>query len=45
MIPGTGEPRFPGTLHVIVGVAGEEPDVRAYRIKADGYDEVALSVE
>jgi len=45
MIPGTGEPRFPGTLHVIVGVAGEEPDVRAYRIRADGYDEVALSVE
>jgi proteasome lid subunit RPN8/RPN11 len=45
MVPGTTEPRFPGTLHIIVGVAEAKPEVRAYRIRADGYDEVALDVE
>jgi proteasome lid subunit RPN8/RPN11 len=43
--PGTGEPRFPGTLHVIVGVADAQPEVRAFRIADGGYEEVALSVE
>jgi proteasome lid subunit RPN8/RPN11 len=45
MVPGTTEPRFPETLHIIVGVAAAEPEVRAYHIRADGYDEVALGVE
>ena len=45
MVPGTAEPRFPGALHIIVGVADTEPQVRAYRIRADGYDEVPLGVE
>jgi proteasome lid subunit RPN8/RPN11 len=44
MVPGTAEPRFPDTLHIIVGVAAAEPDVRAYRIRAGGYDEAALEV-
>jgi proteasome lid subunit RPN8/RPN11 len=45
VVPGTREPRFPGTLHIIVGVAGAEPEVRAYWIRADGYDEVELGVD
>jgi proteasome lid subunit RPN8/RPN11 len=45
IVPGTAEPRFPGTLHIIVGVAEAKPEVRAYRIRADGYDEVALGIE
>jgi proteasome lid subunit RPN8/RPN11 len=45
MVPGTAELRFPDTLHIIVGVAEAQPDVRAYRIRADGYDEVSLGVE
>jgi [CysO sulfur-carrier protein]-S-L-cysteine hydrolase len=36
---------WPGTLYVIVGVAGEEPEVRAFRIAAGGgVSEVALEV-
>ena len=41
----TREPVWPGALYVIVGVAGPEPDVRAYAIEGDGVREVALSVE
>jgi proteasome lid subunit RPN8/RPN11 len=41
-----GQPLWPGTLYIIVGVAERDaPDVRAYRIDGDGVEEVALSVE
>jgi proteasome lid subunit RPN8/RPN11 len=43
--PELGEPLWPGTVYVIVGVAGDEPDVRGWRIDGDGVAEVALSVD
>ena len=43
--PGRDESMWPGAIYVIVGVAGEEPEVRAYRIPArDRIDEVELQV-
>jgi proteasome lid subunit RPN8/RPN11 len=36
---------WPDPLYVIVGVAGEEPDVRAFAIRDGAVDEVALRVE
>ena len=38
-------PLWPGTIYIIVGVAGEEPVVRAFRIESDTPEEVELSVE
>jgi [CysO sulfur-carrier protein]-S-L-cysteine hydrolase len=35
---------WPDPLYVIVGVAGEEPDVRAFAIRDGAVDEVALQV-
>jgi len=35
----------PDSLYVIVGIAGGEPDVRAYRIVEGQVDEAALTVE
>ena len=35
---------WPDPLYVIVGVAGEEPDVRAFAIRDGSVDEVALDV-
>lgn len=32
LVPESGRPWFPGVLYVIVGVAGPEPDVRAWDI-------------
>ena len=43
--PDLGQPLWPGTIYVIVGVAREQPDVRGYRLDADGVAEVALSVQ
>jgi proteasome lid subunit RPN8/RPN11 len=34
--PGTRELNHPGTAYVIVGLAGNEPEVRAYTITGDG---------
>ena len=45
VMPGSGEQLWPGTLYVIVGVAGDEPEVKAYRIESAGVEEVALSVQ
>jgi [CysO sulfur-carrier protein]-S-L-cysteine hydrolase len=43
--PDSDDPLWPGTLYVIVGVAGPEADVRAYRIAArDKVEEVGLEV-
>ena len=43
-VPAVG-PLWPGTIYIIVGVAGEEPEVRAFRIESDTPEEVELSVE
>ena len=40
----SGEPKFPGTLYIIVGVKGEEDDVRAWEIGADGHEQRELEV-
>jgi hypothetical protein len=44
-MPGSGEQLWPGTLYVIVGVAGAQPEVKAYRIESSVVEEVALSVQ
>ena len=41
--PGVGA-LWPGSLYIIVGVAGDEPEVRAWRIESDTPEEVVLSV-
>jgi proteasome lid subunit RPN8/RPN11 len=43
--PQLGQPLWPGTIYLIVGLATEEPDVRGWRIDGDGVAEVALSVQ
>jgi [CysO sulfur-carrier protein]-S-L-cysteine hydrolase len=46
LVDGRGDPWWPGTLWVIVGVAGEDADVRAYDIRPGGeVVEVELEVE
>ncbi len=35
---------WPGSIYIIVGVAGETPEVRAWRIESETPEEVALSV-
>ena len=37
-------PLFPDVLYVIVGVAGDEPDVRAWHIAGGRYSEAAYTV-
>jgi len=44
-LPGTSEPSFPGTLYVIVGVAGQEPDIRVWDIVDGGYSRRELEVQ
>ena len=41
----SGEAVWPGAIYIIVGVAGQGPEVKAYAIAAGGVEEVALSVE
>jgi proteasome lid subunit RPN8/RPN11 len=41
----SGTPMFPGTLYVIVGVKGPEPDVRAWSIVGDEVTQAELQVE
>jgi proteasome lid subunit RPN8/RPN11 len=36
---------WPGTIYIIVGVAAEQPRVRAFRIESQTPEEVELSVE
>jgi [CysO sulfur-carrier protein]-S-L-cysteine hydrolase len=36
LVEGRGDQWWPGTLYVIVGVAGPEPDVRTYDIRPGG---------
>ncbi|HEY1778121.1 MAG TPA: M67 family metallopeptidase [Solirubrobacteraceae bacterium] len=43
-VDGVG-PLWPGTIYIIVGVAEQEPQVRAFRIESDSPEEVELSVE
>jgi proteasome lid subunit RPN8/RPN11 len=42
--PQLGQPLWPGTIYLIVGVAGDSPELRGYRIDGDGVAEVELSV-
>lgn len=44
-LSGTQEPSFPGTLYVIVGVAGDAPDVRVWDIAGGRYTERELEVQ
>jgi [CysO sulfur-carrier protein]-S-L-cysteine hydrolase len=44
-LPGTSQPSFPGTLYVIVGVKGEEPDVRVWDIVDGSYTERELEIQ
>ena len=39
-----GKPQFPGTLYLIVGVAGPEPDLRLWSIVGNDYALVELKV-
>jgi proteasome lid subunit RPN8/RPN11 len=45
LVPDSRQPLWPGTIYIIIGVAAKDPEVRAYRIDADGVEEVALSVQ
>jgi proteasome lid subunit RPN8/RPN11 len=46
LVDGRGDQWWPGTLYVIVGVAGEEPEVRAYDIRPGGeVVEVPIEIE
>ena len=46
LTPDGREELWPGTVYVIVGVAGEDPDVRAFAIAAGGrVTEVSLDVQ
>jgi proteasome lid subunit RPN8/RPN11 len=40
-----GQPRFPGTLYLIVGVKDAEPDLRTWSIAGDEITQVELEVE
>jgi proteasome lid subunit RPN8/RPN11 len=40
--PGTEEPNFPGVAYVIVSLAGERPEARAYSITPGGVKELRL---
>jgi proteasome lid subunit RPN8/RPN11 len=42
-VAGVG-PLWPGSVYLIIGLAGEQPDVRAFRIESETPEEVALSV-
>jgi [CysO sulfur-carrier protein]-S-L-cysteine hydrolase len=42
-IPEVG-PLWPGSVYIIVGIAGDQPDVRAWRIESNTPEEVVLSV-
>jgi proteasome lid subunit RPN8/RPN11 len=41
---GTDMPAFPGTLYLIVGVKGEEPDLRTWSIVGDEVMQIELQV-
>jgi proteasome lid subunit RPN8/RPN11 len=43
--PGSGQPLWPGTLYLIVGVKSAEPDLRLWSIAGDAVEQVELQVE
>jgi [CysO sulfur-carrier protein]-S-L-cysteine hydrolase len=43
--PGTGEPLWPGTLYLIVGVKSDEDDLRLWSIVGDEVEQVELQVQ
>lgn len=40
--PGTRDPNYPDVVHVIIGLAGSAPEVKAYRIEARGISNVEI---
>ena len=44
-MPGSDLPRYPGALYVIVGLKGDDPDVRTWEIAGGRYDERPLEIE
>jgi len=42
--PELGQPLWPGTIYLIVGLAGAQPALRAFRIDAQGVAEIDLTV-
>lgn len=43
--PELGQPLWPGTIYLIVGVAGAQPELRGYRIDGAGVSEIELTLE
>lgn len=41
---GDDQPKFPGTLYLIVGVANREPDIRLWSIVGNDYEQVEFEV-
>jgi proteasome lid subunit RPN8/RPN11 len=41
--PGTKDLNYPGVAYVIVGLSGPSPEVKAYRIEADGVERVEIA--
>ena len=41
---GDDQPKFPGTLYLIVGVANSEPDIRLWSIVGNDYEQVEFEV-
>ena len=41
---GDDQPKFPGTLYLIVGVAHSEPDIRLWSIVGNDYEQVEFEV-
>lgn len=41
--PGTRDLNYPGVTYVIVGLSGPAPDIKAYRIEADGVESVEIN--
>ena len=44
MPPELGQPLWPGTIYIIVGLAGAEPLLRGFRIDEHGVAELDLTI-
>ena len=42
--PELGAPLWPGTIYLIIGVAGPEPELRGYAIDGEGVSELELEI-
>jgi proteasome lid subunit RPN8/RPN11 len=43
--PGTKDENFPGAIYLIIGLAGDAPDIRAYTISKNGVEEVSIETK